>query len=85
MKRINCRKLASEHYNDRLFCAHCGFGIPEVHRGYDPDARPAKKGLLGQAHEGRGPEGGSEPEAEPNSATTQVAFGGTEGRRDSGK
>ena len=30
MKRINYRKLALEHYKDRLFCAHCGFGIPEV-------------------------------------------------------
>src|SRR5438477_6489523 len=30
MKRINYRKLAFEHYKDRLFCAHCGFGIPEV-------------------------------------------------------
>jgi hypothetical protein len=30
MKRINYRKLAFEHYQDRLFCAHCGFGIPEV-------------------------------------------------------
>jgi hypothetical protein len=29
-KRINYRKLAFEHYKDRLFCAHCGFGIPEV-------------------------------------------------------
>ena len=30
MKRIRYRKLAFEHYKDRLFCAHCGFGIPEV-------------------------------------------------------
>ena len=30
MKRINYRKLAFEHYKDRLFCAHCGFGIPDV-------------------------------------------------------
>ena len=30
MSRINYRKLAFEHYKDRLFCAHCGFGIPEV-------------------------------------------------------
>jgi len=30
MKRINYRKLALEHYKNRLFCAHCGFGIPEV-------------------------------------------------------
>jgi hypothetical protein len=30
MNRINYRKLAFEHYKDRLFCAHCGFGIPEV-------------------------------------------------------
>ena len=30
MKRINYRKLAFGHYKDRLFCAHCGFGIPEV-------------------------------------------------------
>ena len=30
MKRINYRKLAFEHYRNRLFCAHCGFGIPEV-------------------------------------------------------
>jgi hypothetical protein len=30
MKRINYRKLAFEYYHDRLFCAHCGFGIPEV-------------------------------------------------------
>jgi len=30
MKRINYRKLALEHYHDRLFCAHCGFGIPAV-------------------------------------------------------
>jgi hypothetical protein len=30
MKRINYRKFAFEHYKDRLFCAHCGFGIPEV-------------------------------------------------------
>jgi hypothetical protein len=30
MKRINYRKLAFEHYKERLFCAHCGFGIPEV-------------------------------------------------------
>ena len=29
-KRINYRKLAFAHYRDRLFCAHCGFGIPEV-------------------------------------------------------
>jgi len=30
VKRINYRKLAFEHYRDRLFCAHCGFGIPDV-------------------------------------------------------
>jgi hypothetical protein len=30
MKRINYRKLAFEHHSDWLFCAHCGFGIPEV-------------------------------------------------------
>lgn len=30
MKRINYRKLAFAHYHDRLFCAHCGFGIPDV-------------------------------------------------------
>ncbi len=30
MKRVNYRKLAFAHYRDRLFCAHCGFGIPEV-------------------------------------------------------
>src|SRR5258707_7973034 len=30
MKRINYRKLAFEHYKDRLFCAHCGFGISDV-------------------------------------------------------
>jgi len=30
MKRINYRKLAFERYRDRLFCAHCGFGILEV-------------------------------------------------------
>ena len=30
MKRTNYRKLAFEHYKNRLFCAHCGFGIPEV-------------------------------------------------------
>jgi hypothetical protein len=30
MNRINYRKLAFEHYKDRLFCAHCGFGIPAV-------------------------------------------------------
>jgi hypothetical protein len=30
MKRINYRKLAFEHYKGRLFCAHCGFGIPEI-------------------------------------------------------
>ena len=30
MRRLNYRKLAFEHYHDRLFCAHCGFGIPEV-------------------------------------------------------
>ena len=30
MKRINYRKLAFAHYKDRLFCAHCGFGIPDV-------------------------------------------------------
>ena len=30
MKRVNYRKLAFEHYRDRLFCAHCGFGIPDV-------------------------------------------------------
>jgi hypothetical protein len=30
MKNVNYRKLAFEHYKDRLFCAHCGFGIPEV-------------------------------------------------------
>src|SRR6266568_8580066 len=30
MKRVNYRKLAFEHYKDRLFCAHCGFGIPDV-------------------------------------------------------
>lgn len=29
-KRVNYRKLAFEHYKDRLFCAHCGFGIPDV-------------------------------------------------------
>jgi predicted restriction endonuclease len=30
VRRINYRKLAFAHYHDRLFCAHCGFGIPEV-------------------------------------------------------
>jgi hypothetical protein len=30
VKRVNYRKLALEHYKDRLVCAHCGFGIPEV-------------------------------------------------------
>jgi 5-methylcytosine-specific restriction endonuclease McrA len=30
MKRFNYRGLAFEHYRDRLFCAHCGFGIREV-------------------------------------------------------
>ena len=30
VKRINYRKLAFEHYRDRLFCAHCGFGILDV-------------------------------------------------------
>ena len=30
MKRINYRKLALEHYHDRVYCAHCGFGIIEV-------------------------------------------------------
>ena len=30
MKRVNYRKLAFEHYRDRLFCVHCGFGIPAV-------------------------------------------------------
>jgi len=30
MKRINYRKLAFEHYRERLFCAYCGFGIAEV-------------------------------------------------------
>jgi len=30
MKRINYRKLALEHYHDRVYCAHCGFGIVEV-------------------------------------------------------
>ena len=30
MKRINYRKLAFEHYRDRLFCAHCGFGLPDI-------------------------------------------------------
>jgi hypothetical protein len=30
MKRVNYRKLALAHYAERLFCAHCGFGIPEV-------------------------------------------------------
>jgi len=30
IKRINYRKLAFEHYKNRLFCAHCGFGIPDV-------------------------------------------------------
>jgi len=30
MKRINYRRIAFEHYSDRLFCALCGFGIPEV-------------------------------------------------------
>lgn len=30
MRRVNYRKLAFEHYRDRLFCAHCGFGILEV-------------------------------------------------------
>jgi predicted restriction endonuclease len=30
MKHINYRKLAFAHYKDRLFCAHCGFGIPDV-------------------------------------------------------
>jgi hypothetical protein len=30
MKRINYRQLALEHYKDRLFCAHCGFGILDV-------------------------------------------------------
>lgn len=29
-KRINYRKIAFAHYHDRLYCAHCGFGIPEV-------------------------------------------------------
>ena len=30
MRRVNYRKLAFEHYRERLFCAHCGFGIPDV-------------------------------------------------------
>ena len=30
MKRVNYRKLALEHYRDRLFCAHCGFGLLDV-------------------------------------------------------
>lgn len=30
MKRVNYRKLAFAHFCDRLFCAHCGFGIPDV-------------------------------------------------------
>ena len=30
MNRINYRKLAFEHYRDRLFCGHCGFGLTEV-------------------------------------------------------
>src|SRR6266516_1169842 len=30
MKRINYRKLAFEYYRDRLFCAHCGFGLPDI-------------------------------------------------------
>jgi predicted restriction endonuclease len=30
VRRVNYRKLAFEHYRDRLFCAHCGFGILEV-------------------------------------------------------
>lgn len=30
MKRINYRKIAFKHYHDRLYCAHCGFGIQEV-------------------------------------------------------
>lgn len=30
MKRVNYRKLAFEHYRDRLFCAHCGFGLPDI-------------------------------------------------------
>jgi hypothetical protein len=27
---VNYRKLAFAHYKDRLFCTHCGFGIPDV-------------------------------------------------------
>src|SRR6266852_2146831 len=30
LKRLNYRKLAFEQYRDRLYCAHCGFGIREV-------------------------------------------------------
>ena len=30
MKRTNYRKLALKHYHDRVYCAHCGFGIVEV-------------------------------------------------------
>ena len=28
--KVNYRKLAFGHYHDRLYCAHCGFGIVEV-------------------------------------------------------
>jgi L-lactate utilization protein LutB len=27
---INYRKLAFGHYHDRVYCAHCGFGIVDV-------------------------------------------------------
>ena len=30
MRRVNYRKLALGHYHDRVFYAHCGFGIREV-------------------------------------------------------
>jgi hypothetical protein len=29
-RQVNYRKIALEFYQDRPFCVHCGFGIPEV-------------------------------------------------------
>jgi len=29
-KRVNYRKLALGHYQNRVYCVHCGFGIVEV-------------------------------------------------------
>jgi Zn finger protein HypA/HybF involved in hydrogenase expression len=29
-KRVAYRKLAFDHYHDRVYCAYCGFGIVEI-------------------------------------------------------